>query len=116
MKRIEVLLFALFAIFNVEVEAKEYHVSVNGDDNATGSLSEPFRTISLAAKIAQSGDTITVHEGIYRERINPLNGGSNDLNRIVYRAAKEEKVVIKGSENKSSVVLLYNKLLVTLVP
>jgi len=98
MKRIEVLIFALFAIFNFEVEAQEYHVSVNGDDNATGSSLEPFRTISLAAKIAQSGDTITVHEGIYRERINPLNGGSNDLNRIVYQAAKEEKVVIKGSE------------------
>ena len=98
MKTVEVFLIALLVILNFQVEAKEYHVSVNGNDNYSGSLTEPFRTISVASKIARSGDTITVHEGIYRERVNPLNGGSNDLNRIVYQAAQGEKVVIKGSE------------------
>ncbi len=98
MKKVGVFLIALLAIFNSELEAHEYHVSVNGNDDAPGSLTEPFRTISLAAKMARSGDTITVHEGIYRERVNPLYGGSNDLNRIVYQAAQGEKAVIKGSE------------------
>ncbi|MCK4991784.1 MAG: right-handed parallel beta-helix repeat-containing protein [Bacteroidales bacterium] len=98
MKTIEVILITLLVIFSLQIEAKEYHVSVDGDDNAKGSLKEPFRTISVAANIAQSGDTITIHEGVYRERVNPLNGGFNDLNRIVYQAAQEEKVIIKGSE------------------
>ena len=98
MKTVEVILITLLVIFSLQIEAKEYHVSVDGDDNAKGSLTEPFRTISVAANIAQSGDTITVHEGVYRERVNPLNGGFNDLNRIVYQAAQEEKVIIKGSE------------------
>jgi hypothetical protein len=98
MKTVVFLLFALFAIFSCKVDAKEYHVSVNGDDIATGSLNDPFRTISHVAKIAQPGDTITVHKGIYRERVNPLNGGSNDLRRIVYQAAHGERAVIKGSE------------------
>jgi len=98
MKTIEVFLFVLLAICNFEVEAIEYHVSVNGNDNGAGTITAPFRTISLAAKIARAGDTITVHEGIYRERVNPLYGGSNDLIRIVYQAAQGEKVVIKGSE------------------
>lgn len=98
MKTPGVLLIALILIFSCRVDAKEYHVSVNGKEMATGSLNDPFRTISDAARIAMPGDTITVHKGIYRERVNPLNGGLNDLHRIVYQAAQGEKVVIKGSE------------------
>ena len=49
-------------------------------------------------EISQPGDVITVHEGTYRERINPLRGGQSVQNRIVYQAAPGEKVVIKGSE------------------
>jgi alpha-N-arabinofuranosidase len=41
---------------------------------------------------------ITVHEGIYRERVNPPRGGESDAKRIVYQAASGEKVEIKGSE------------------
>lgn len=98
MKTVQVFLIALFAIFNLEIEAKEYHVSINGSDFNSGSLAEPFKTISVAAKLAQPGDTVVVHEGIYRERVNPLNGGANDLLRIVYQAAIGETVIIKGSE------------------
>ena len=48
--------------------------------------------------LAQAGDVITVHEGVYRERISPPRGGESDQKRIVYQAAPGEKVVIKGSE------------------
>lgn len=78
--------------------AKEYHVSTTGSDGNKGSKSKPFKTISAAAQIALPGDVITVHEGVYRERVNPPRGGTSDDKRIVYRAAKGEKVVIKGSE------------------
>ncbi len=80
------------------VRAKEYHVSTKGNDNNDGSVSEPFLTISKAALVAEPGDTITVHEGIYRERINPPRGGISDGKRIVYRAARGETAVISGSE------------------
>ncbi len=80
------------------LHAAEYHVSPNGLDGNNGSQSKPFRTISEAAQIAQPGDVITVHEGIYRERVNPSRGGLSNDKRIVYRAVKGEKVVIKGSE------------------
>ena len=76
----------------------EYHVSTNGLDSNPGTLAKPFKTISAAAQVAQPGDTITVHEGVYRERINPPRGGTADDKSIVYRAAKGQKVVIKGSE------------------
>ena len=76
----------------------EYHVSVQGDNASNGSRQKPLRTISAAARVAQPGDVITVHEGVYRERVNPPRGGESDRKRIVYRAAPGEQVVITGSE------------------
>ncbi len=77
---------------------REYHVSPAGDDSGDGTKAAPLKTISAAAKKAQPGDVVTVHEGVYRERINPPRGGTSDKKRIVYRAAPGEKVVIKGSQ------------------
>jgi len=80
------------------IQAREYHVSVTGDDTNKGTAKNPFQTISRAAKVARPGDFITVHEGTYRERINPPRSGQSDQKRIVYQAIPGEKVVIKGSE------------------
>ena len=80
------------------VVAKEYHVSVKGSDKNNGSASMPYKTISAAAQVAQPGDVIIVHAGIYRERVTPPRGGESDTKRIIYRAAEGEKVEIKGSE------------------
>ena len=82
----------------VTKNGKEYHVAKTGDDKNEGSSSSPLLTIQAAAELAQPGDVITVHQGIYRERVDPVNSGLNDLNRIIYQAAEGEKVVIKGSE------------------
>ena len=70
--------------------AKEFHVSVNGNDANKGAASKPFKTISAAARVAQPGDVITVHQGTYRERVNPPRGGDSDAKRIIYQAAKGE--------------------------
>jgi len=78
--------------------AKEYHIAVNGSDKNDGSVSKPFKTINFAAQLTVPGDIITVHKGIYREWVNPAKGGESDSKRIIYRAAKGEKVVITGSE------------------
>jgi len=86
------------AIYSQSDNTKEYHVSKNGSDQNIGSENKPFLTIQSAADIAQAGNVITVHEGTYRERVNPINGGTSDKKRIVYQAALGEKVIIKGSE------------------
>jgi hypothetical protein len=57
---------------------KVYHVSVTGLDGNPGTEARPFKTISAAASVAGPGDTITVHEGVYRERVNPPRGGSSE--------------------------------------
>jgi alpha-N-arabinofuranosidase len=91
---------AIFLLFTSlpGAQARELHVATRGNDASTGTKSTPLRTIQRAADLAQPGDTITVHEGVYRERINPPRGGASDKQRIVYQAAKGEKVEIKGSE------------------
>ena len=96
-KRIATILCILI-LSSGPLQAKEYHVSVKGDDTNEGTANAPFRTISRAAKSAQPGDVITVRAGIYRERINPSRSGRSYRERIIYQAAAGEKVVIKGSE------------------
>jgi alpha-L-arabinofuranosidase len=78
--------------------ATEIHVSPGGNDANPGTAGAMLKTISAAANLAQPGDTVTVHAGTYRERINPPRGGTSDAARIVYQAASGEAVTIKGSE------------------
>ena len=75
-----------------------YHVAKNGNDRNPGTAEAPFLTISRAAKIAVEGDTVRVHEGIYRETVSPAQGARSELGRITYEAAKGEYVSIRGSE------------------
>lgn len=91
-------LILIFCLCGNLLSAKEYHVSVKGSDANEGSRAAPFRTINWAAQKALPGDTVTVHDGTYREWINPLNGGERDGKRILYRVADGEKAEIKGSE------------------
>lgn len=80
----------------------EYHVAKDGNDYAEGTRNAPFLTISRAAREAQAGDRVIVHEGEYREWVSPSNGGRSDIERITYEAAEGERVVIKGSERITS--------------
>jgi hypothetical protein len=84
--------------FSIILNARDYHVSVKGNDANDGSLNSPLKTISAVARIAKAGDIITVHAGIYRELVNPSNGGTGESARIVYQAAPGEIAIIKGSE------------------
>ncbi len=76
----------------------EYHVTINGSDQAAGTAAAPFRTINHAAQLAVAGDTVIVHAGTYREWVDPKFGGDSSQHRITYRAAPDERPIIKGSE------------------
>lgn len=75
-----------------------YHVAKTGCDWNRGTAEQPFLTISKAAKVAEAGDTVLVHEGVYREWVKPEHRGEGEQRRITYQAAEGEKVIIKGSE------------------
>lgn len=95
---VHILLFLVQSLL-VLAQNNEYHVSAHlGSDKNTGSVTNPLKTISAAAQKAMPGDVITVHEGIYRERVAPPRGGISEKKRIIYQAAPGERVVITGSE------------------
>ena len=100
--------YLLFLLFEVLIASscadttRELHVSKSGNDNNKGSLRSPLLSISAASESALPGDVITVHEGVYREYINPTIGGNSESERIIYRAAPGENVTIKGSEQITS--------------
>lgn len=74
-----------------------YHVKKTGSNLNAGTETQPFLTISKAAYVAKPGDVITVHEGIYREWVNPKSGGTSSQ-PITYQAAEGESVTITGAE------------------
>ncbi|MBN2595062.1 MAG: right-handed parallel beta-helix repeat-containing protein, partial [Sedimentisphaerales bacterium] len=78
--------------------SNHYHVSKNGTDRNPGTAEAPFLTINRAAQIARPGDVVIVHEGTYREWVNPRVKGLSKTRPITYQAAEGEHVVIKGSE------------------
>jgi alpha-N-arabinofuranosidase len=88
----------LLVAIGIPIHAVEFHVALNGNDANSGNKSAPLRTIQRAADLAQQGDIITVHAGVYRERVNPPRGGESENKRIVYQAAPHEQVEVKGSE------------------
>lgn len=78
------------------------HVAKNGSDSNPGTEAEPFLTINHAAELAQPGDTVLVHAGLYRETVKPARGGTDEAHRITYTNAGDGEVVIKGSEEIDS--------------
>ena len=94
----QILLMIIVCMSGVSAPSMEFHVAKSGSDNGSGSAENPFLTIQRAADAALPGDIITVHAGIYREEVNPPRGGLSDAQRIIYRAAPDELVEIRGSE------------------
>ncbi len=75
----------------------QYHVDIHAAPGGDGSREKPFLHISDAAGIALPGDEVLVYPGIYREAVDPANGGTEDK-RIVYRSVELGKAVITGAE------------------
>jgi hypothetical protein len=86
--------------------AGEYHVaqkSLAADDKNPGTADKPFKTINAAVAGARlkSGDTLYVHEGVYREAVE-LSGANAEQGQpgahIRILAWPKDVVEIKGSD------------------
>ena len=73
------------------------YVNANASRDGNGSKQMPFRHIDDAARVAVAGDEILVAPGIYREKVTPRHGGTEDA-RIVYRSEEPLGAVITGAE------------------
>jgi parallel beta-helix repeat protein len=72
------------------------------DNVRSGSLTQPFCTISAAAAHASAGVTVKVAAGIYRERV-VVRASGTARRSIVFTAAPRAKVVITGQKNGFSI-------------
>ncbi len=70
----------------------------DASDGNPGTEDRPFATISKAAEVLEAGQRVIVGPGIYRERINPLRGGTSRENMISYEAQDGAEVIITGAE------------------
>ncbi|MDD6486890.1 MAG: right-handed parallel beta-helix repeat-containing protein [Spirochaetales bacterium] len=75
----------------------KYYVDAAAAKGGDGTKAKPFSKIQQAAKIAEPGDEVIVAPGIYREYVNPKNGGT-EKKRIVYRSEKPLAAHITGAE------------------
>ena len=75
-----------------------YYVSADAVRSGDGSKEKPFCSISEAACCARAGDEILVAPGIYREAVDPAQGGTDARHRITYRSEVKGAAVITGAE------------------
>jgi len=56
-------------------QAAEFHVqgsAPHASDEQPGTLEAPWKTVSHAAKVAQPGDTVWIHRGVYHEAVTAM--------------------------------------------
>jgi len=98
MKQTKLYLIACLITLAFSAGAKEYFMSVTGNDNLHGTKDSPFRSIFKASETAMPGDTITILGGEYllSRQFRPLHSGLPSK-WILYRAAPGQSVVFDGS-------------------
>lgn len=74
-----------------------YYVNANAQNDGKGTKESPFKKIQMAADIAVAGDEIIVAPGLYREYVNPKNGGTAEK-PIIYHSEKMQEAHISGAE------------------
>lgn len=87
-----------------------YHVAqknpkASDAGNTPGTLKNPYKSIAKALKNIRPGDVVIIHEGIYRESADVMVSGTKER-PITIEAAKNEKVIMRGSEKVASWIRL----------
>ena len=84
-----------------------YYISGSGNDNNTGSIENPFKTIQKAAGLMNAGDTCLIRGGTYRETIIPARSGAWGK-PILFMSYSCEKVIISGADSVSGKWTVYD--------
>jgi parallel beta-helix repeat protein len=72
-----------------------YYVSPTGNDSNPGTESLPWKTLTKAASMATANTTVFIKQGIYRERLVPVNSGTAD-GPITFTSYPGDSVTING--------------------
>lgn len=80
---------------------RTYHVAQKhpqADDANDGGAERPWKTVQRAAETHRPGDTVVIHDGVYRECVRPFVGGTGPDRFVAYRAAPGERPVVTGAD------------------
>lgn len=80
--------------------AEIYHVAQKhpaASDANAGTEQAPWKTLSKAAAELSPGDTAVIHEGVYREWVNPARSGSASA-PITFQGSAGETVILSGAD------------------
>jgi len=73
-----------------------FHVAPDGNDAASGSFERPWRTLGHALSRLRAGNTLWVHAGTYRERLDVAAAPGRPLARVTVRAYPGDQPVLRG--------------------
>lgn len=99
--RICLVSFLAIALAAAVLSATEYHVAqthVAAADTNPGTAAQPFQTISAAVKKLVPGDTVWVHNGVYREQVEYEAEGMSWTHPITVAVWPGDEVTVKGSD------------------
>ncbi|OPY57173.1 MAG: hypothetical protein A4E55_01830 [Pelotomaculum sp. PtaU1.Bin035] len=85
-------------VFYINEEINEsliYSVAVWGDDNNTGSLASPWKTLQHAVNHLQPGGKLLIREGSYKEYVSLKRSGTSE-NPIIVGVFQNEEAVLDG--------------------
>ncbi|MBC7464699.1 MAG: DUF1565 domain-containing protein [Bdellovibrio sp.] len=94
------ILITILSSISINSFASELYLSVqNGKDSNTGTASAPFRTIQMAAVLAQPGTTVQLASGTYTENLKTTVSGTSSA-RIHYVSDSKggAKIIGTGTE------------------
>lgn len=81
---------------NCKVPSNIYYVAFDGNDNNSGTESQPFRTIQKSTNVVNPGELVYVKQGIYSERVKMTRPGSVN-NYIIFKPYPGHQVTIDGT-------------------
>ena len=74
-----VLVWGILVLNSIEAASREWHVSLSGNDNDSGTLEFPLRHIQYAANKAQPGDKVIIRCICYQSNISRCTDSFNSL-------------------------------------
>jgi Right handed beta helix region len=83
--------------------ARVYHVAPEGSETGSGSISSPFKSVQQAADLAQAGDTVLVHPGVYTggERMVTVTRSGEPGRWITFLSQQKWRATIDGRNGAS---------------
>jgi len=82
----------------------DFYVSVSGDDNNSGTLDSPFKTIKKAIEVTTAGKVVVVLNGNYDEFIKIQKSGTSIDNRITIFSKNKNGAKCRGFRIEGSYV------------